>query len=435
MSVYSVAYNVLGTALAAVTLPLWAPYVMAKRKYRVSFLRRCGAVTDDLVQRLGRKPNIWIHAVSVGEFNLAATMLEHLRPRYPGYQFVVSVTTLTGYEVAGKRLKPEDVLIFFPLEFQPCTERIVKLVRPHLAIIVETEIWPNFIYSLHRRNVPVMMANGRVSAKSFRRYCLAKPLMRDVLSRFARFNMQTGRDADHIIGVGAPPDKVVVTGNIKFDAAKLADACQPDEALRAEIGMPADTPVFLAAALEKTGDEDPHMLDVLERLRAVFPNAAMIIVPRHPERGQDIARLVASRGHVPRRRSQHELFDDPAKQVFIVDTVGELTRFYTLAKTVFVGKSLFPPGGGQNMIEPVALGLPVLYGPYTSNFRGVADTLAEHGGARVVTSVAELADATIELWQQPGRARDMVAKGQAFIRSQQGATRRNVEAALDLLKP
>jgi 3-deoxy-D-manno-octulosonic-acid transferase len=247
--------------------------------------------------------------------------------------------------------------------------------------------------------------------------------------------MQTERDAEHIVKLGVPAGKVTVAGNIKFDSAKLTAANQPDEALRAEIGMPAGTPVFLAAALDKTGDEDPHMLDVLVRLRARFADAALMIVPRHPERGPDIARLVASRGLVPRRRSQKESFDDPAKQVFIVDTVGELTRFYTLAKTVFVGKSLFPPGGGQNMIEPVAQGLPVVYGPYTSNFRGVADTLAEHGGARIVQSVDELVTATIELWEQSDHARAMVAQGQAFIRSQQGATRRNVETALALLSP
>ena len=435
MSFYRFAYNAAGSALATATIPAWVPYMLARRKYRVSFLRRCGFINKQTRTRLAAQPNIWVHAVSVGEFNLAATLLDQLRPHYPHHQFVVSVTTLTGHEVAQKRLRPEDVLIFFPIEILPSMAHVVRLVGPRLAIIVETEIWPNFIYCIGSRGVPCFMANGRVSAKSFRRYHRVKPFMKDVLARIARFNMQTEHDATRVISLGAPADRVTVAGNIKFDAVKLASSCQADEALRAEIGMPVGTPVFLAAALDRTGDEDPHMLEVLARVRAEVPAAALMIVPRHPERGADIGRMVAARGYVPRRRSLREQFDSPATQVFIVDTVGELTRFYTLAKTVFVGKSLFPPGGGQNMIEPIALGLPVLYGPYTSNFRGVADTLAEHGGARIVSSIDELARATIALWNEPETARAMVAKGQAFIRAQQGATQRNVETALELLPP
>ena len=435
MSFYRFAYNAAGTVLAAATIPVWVPYMLARRKYRLSFLRRCGFINEQTRLRLAAKPNIWIHAVSVGEFNLAATLLDQLRPHYPHHQFVVSVTTLTGHEVAQKRLRPEDILLFFPIEFLPSMAHVVSLVSPRLAIIVETEIWPNFIYCLSNLGVPCFMANGRVSAKSFRRYHRVKPFMKDVLGRITRFNMQTEHDATRVISLGAPADRVTVAGNIKFDAVKLAPSCQADEALRAEIGMPIGTPVFLAAALDRTGDEDPHMLEVIARVRAEVPAAALMIVPRHPERGADIARMVAAHGLVPRRRSRREKFNEPATQVFIVDTVGELTRFYTLAKTVFVGKSLFPPGGGQNMIEPVALGLPVLYGPYTSNFRGVADTLAEHGGARIVSTVDELAQAVVTLWNEPERARTMVAKGQTFIRAQQGATQRNAETALELLPP
>jgi len=162
---------------------------------------------------------------------------------------------------------------------------------------------------------------------------------------------------------------------------------------------------------------------------------ALIIVPRHPERGEDIARLAASRGYIPRRRSLKESFDEPARQIFIVDTVGELRRFYSLASVVYVGKSLFPPGGGQNMIEPVALGKPTLYGPYTKNFRGIADVLAGHGGARIIHSAEELAAAVVQLYTTPAATRELVHNGQAFILSQQGATRRTIETVTALLPP
>jgi len=435
MSVYAWTYNLLGNPLGLATLPAWLPYLLCRRKYRRSLARRAGWLPAHDQARLRPGQTIWIHAVSVGEFTLAATLIEQLRPHCPKLQFVVSVTTLTGYEMAKTRLTAEDVLIFFPLEFWPVMARMVARVRPRAAVIVETEIWPNFLYALARHKIPCVLANGRISQKSFDRYRLARPFMRDVLGRFAQCNMQTEHDAERLLALGAPPARVQVAGNIKFDAARLVATPAPDASLRDELGLPADVPVFLAAALDKAGDEDALMIDVLEQLRRHTPRAALIIVPRHPERGPEIARLVEQRGYVPRRRSQGAHFTDAAREIYIVDTIGELKRFYTIVQAVFVGKSLFAPGGGQNMIEPIALGVPTLYGPYTANFRGVADVLLEHGGARLVRSAGELAAAIQELWRDPAAAGAMVQRGQAFIRSQQGATQRNVASILAALHP
>jgi len=433
MSIYGLIYNFIGTIAAGLLLPLWLPYVLAKKKYRVSFICRSGFLSNEIKEKLKRKPNIWIHAVSVGEFNLAATLIEKLRPLCPKVQFVVSVTTLTGYEVASKKLTDADILIFFPTELFTIMNKIVGLVNPKVAVIIETEIWPNFVYSLAKRGCPLILSNGRLSEKSFGRYKLVKPFIKDVLKNFARFNMQTERDAKRIIELGAQKNKVSITGNIKFDSAKIVDCPEKDEEIISEICIPPNTPIFLAAALEKTGREDPIAINVFEKLREKFPEAALIIVPRHPERGADIAKLVAARGCVPRLRSKKEKFDNPKKQIFILDTVGELARFYTLAKIVFVGKSLFKPGGGQNMIEPVALGLPVIYGKYTGNFRGIADVLASHGGAKIVADENELANTIINLWENQEAAAEMVARGQSYIRAQQGATQKNINKILSLL--
>jgi 3-deoxy-D-manno-octulosonic-acid transferase len=414
---------------------VWLPYVIARHKYRASFLARAGVLPPGVREKLKEKPTIWLHAVSVGEFLLAHTLLEQLRPCYPGHRFVVTVTTLTGYAVARSKLSNDDILLFFPVEFYPIMSRIVSCVRPELALIVETEIWPNFIYCLDKLNVPVVMVNGRLSEKSFSRYIHVKPFIRDVLRRFARFLMQAEEGEQRIIALGAPVEKVAVSGNIKFDSVTVSENPRPDTPLAAELSLPADVPFLIMAALEKTGREDGVALDVIERIRTREPGMGLIIVPRHPERGEDIARLVASRGYVPRRRSRKEPFDDPSRQVFIVDTVGELQRFYSLASVVYVGKSLFPPGGGQNMIEPVALGKPTVYGPHTKNFRGIADVLADHNGAKIVHSPEELADTVAALYASPAEARQLVFNGQAFIRSQQGATRRTIETIHELLPP
>ena len=433
MSLFGKTYNTIGTLLAGISLPVWLPYVLLRRKYRTSFLRRAGMLPEGTQKKLKEKPTIWMHAVSVGEFLLAHTLLEQLRPLYPRHRFVVTVTTLTGYEVASGKLSPDDILLFFPVEFYPIMQRIVSCVNPELALIVETEIWPNFIYCLDALNVPVVLVNGRLSEKSFPRYKRFKPFIEDVLRRFARFVMQSDEGAQRVIALGAPRDRVSVSGNIKFDSTQITAEPCGDAALAAELGLPQAIPILIMAALEKTGREDPVAIDVIEQIRRDIPDMALIIVPRHPERGEEIARLVESRGYIPRRRSLKESFDDPARQIFIVDTVGELRRFYSLASVVYVGKSLFPPGGGQNMIEPVAIGKPTLYGPYTKNFRGIADVLAGHDGARIIHSAEELAAATVHLYKNPTEARQVVQNGQAFILTQQGATHKTIETVMTLL--
>ncbi len=433
MSFYSTAYNIFGTATAGITLPVWLPYVLAKRKYRLSLLRRSGFISNNIKEKLKKKPNIWVHAVSVGEFNLAATLIEKLKPRCPDFQFVVSVTTLTGYKVASKKLTDDDVLIFFPTEFKPVMNKVINLVNPKLAVIIETEIWPNFVYGLAERGIPLILANGRISEKSFSRYKRVKPFIKNVLQNFSHFNMQTDHDAERILGIGADENQVSVTGNIKFDSAKIVEKPVADIDFLNELSLKQNTHIFLAAALEKTGREDPIAINVFEKLREKHPEAALVIVPRHPERGADIAKLVSSRGFIPRQRSKGEKFDNTEKQIFILDTVGELARLYTLAKIVYVGKSLLKPGGGQNMIEPVGLGLPVIYGKYTGNFRGIADVLASHGGSKIVADENELTNMVIDLWNNPEKTAEMVANGQNYIRSQQGATQKNIDTIISLL--
>lgn len=433
MSIYSKAYNYLGLPLAVLASPLWLPFLLAKKKHRENFWQRLGFLTEAQKARLPEKPRIWIHAVSVGEFNLTLTLLKTLMPLVPDFGFVVSVTTITGYEVAEKKLPPEVGLIYFPMEFYPCMNHVLNVVRPAAAVVMETEIWPSFIYGLKSRDVPVLLANGRLSDKSFQGYGKVRPFVRDVLGCLRRCMMQTPGDAKRILKLGARAESVSCDGNIKFDSVAAEGSAPRDEALAEELGLPAGHDLLLGAALEKSGREDGMMLDVFALVRRERPGCGLVLVPRHPERGAEIAALVRERGYEPRRRSLKERFDDPERQVFIVDTVGELKRFYTLSAAVYVGKSMYAPGGGQNMLEPVALGRPTLYGRYTRNFKGIADVLAQKGGAEVVKDPWQLKERICELLEDRAVAQRMVERGQAYIRTQQGVTRRIADEIVKML--
>lgn len=434
MSYYSKLYNLVLLPSVVIASPVWLPVLLSKKKHRVNFWQRLGFLTKEQKARLPKKPRIWFHAVSVGEFNLTLTLLNVLRPLLKDkYSFVVSVTTATGYEIAQKKLPPEDGLIYFPAEFYFSMEHVIKVVNPVAAVIMETEIWPNFIWGLAKRRIPVLLANGRLSDNSFHGYGRIKLFVRDVLRNIDRCMMQTPGDARRLLRLGARAETVSCDGNIKFDSVAAYEPAPRDKDLIDELGLPENYEVLLGAALEKSGREDGMMLDVFSLVRREHKELALIMVPRHPERGDAMAEAVKARGFIPRRRSLKERFTDPSKEVYIVDTIGELKRFYTLCSIAYVGKSMFSPGGGQNMLEPVALGRPTLYGPHTRNFRGIADVLAQRGGSEIAQDAWQLKEKISEILSDHKRAFDLVQRGQAYIRTQQGVTARIADEIVNML--
>ncbi|MBR5902476.1 hypothetical protein IKZ40_09095 [bacterium] len=434
MSFYSKLYNLVLLPTVVVASPVWLPVLLSKKKHRVNFWQRLGFLERAQKERLPKKPRIWFHAVSVGEFNLTLTLINVLRPMLQDkYSFVVSVTTATGYEVAMKKLPPEDGLIYFPAEFYFSMEHVIKVVDPVAAVIMETEIWPNFIWGLKKRGIPILLANGRLSDNSFHGYGRIKLFVKDVLRNIDRCMMQTPGDARRLLRLGARADTVSCDGNIKFDSVAASRPAEKDPDLIGELKMPGEGEIFLAAALEKSGREDEMIMDVFALVRRERPGCGLVMVPRHPERGPAMAELIKSRGFVPRMRSKKETFEDPKKEIYIVDTVGELKRFYTLCDIAYVGKSMFPPGGGQNMLEPVALGRPTLYGPHTKNFRGIADVLAQKRGAEIVQDAWQLKERVCELLKDKESAAGMVGRGQEYIRAQQGVTARIADEIVKML--
>ena len=361
--------------------------------YMPAFLarRRRAGYGHDLAQRFGRlgdglptEPRCWVHAVSVGESAAAVPLVEAIHRRWPELGIVVSTITPTGARIVADRLAGTAVHRYFPLDLPGPVRRALEAARPRFFIAIETELWPNFLRALARRRIPSMIANGRISDRSFRRYLRVRWLMRRVLADISVFAMQSEEDARRIVALGAPPSRVVVTGNLKSDLVPEAEPA--DAAWRERLGLDATDRLWIAGSTHR--GEEAIVLDVFLRARARCPRLSLLVAPRHPERAAEVEDLIRERGLTPARRSR--LPDGRAPgAVVILDTVGELAALYGLAEVVFVGGSLVPIGG-HNLLEPAMQGKPVLYGPHTSNFREGAERLQRSGGGIVVKDGLEL---------------------------------------------
>ncbi len=401
--------------------------------YLPAFLARRGRAGygRDLAQRLGRlgdglppEPRCWIHAVSVGESAAAVPLVEEIRRRWPELGIVVSTITPTGARIVGERLAGTATHRYFPIDLPGPVRRALDAARPRFFIAIETELWPNFLRALARRRIPAMIANGRISDRSFRRYRWVRGLMRRVLANVSVFAMQTEEDARRIIALGAPPSRVVVTGNLKTDLVPEAAGDEP-AVWRERLGLGADAPLWIAGSTHR--GEDALVLDAFLGARVRCPGLALLLAPRHPERAGEVEELIRARGLAAVRRSRLPADRAPGA-VVILDTVGELAALYALAEVVFVGGSLVPIGG-HNVLEPAMRGKPVLVGPHTSNFREGAELLQRSGGGLVVKDGAELERELARLLEDRELARRMgEAARHAFV-GRQGA----VSATLDLV--
>jgi 3-deoxy-D-manno-octulosonic-acid transferase len=405
-------------------LALYAPLVALRRLFRrghpVHLRQRLGYIGEGLPP----EPRCWVHAVSVGEAVTAVPLVEALRQRWPTLTVIVTTVTPTGARIVADRLDGAATHRYFPLDLPGPVSRALDAVRPHFFIGMETELWPNFLGALARRRVPSMIANGRISDRSFRRYQWIKFVTRPMLESITVLGMQSQEDARRAIALGAPPERVVVTGSMKTDA--LAGIPGARELWERLLGLVARERIWVAGSTHR--GEDQVIAEVFARLRADHGDLVLLLAPRHPERVPEVERLLADRGLPSVRRSRLPAARAAGTPVIILDTVGELATLYQLAEVVFVGGSLVPTGG-HNMLEPALRSKPVLFGPYTSNFRESAELLIEAGGARRVTDAGSLESAVRELLEKPEMARVMGEVGyQAVIRRQGG-----VRATLELV--
>ncbi|MFP4136914.1 MAG: lipid IV(A) 3-deoxy-D-manno-octulosonic acid transferase [Halomonas sp.] len=402
-------------------------------------LRREHGLTDPRPLRLGRiSPTpagegvLWLQCASLGEVQAARPLIEALLERYPGHRLVVTTMTATGAErvraLAEGRSDGRLVHHFLPLDFPRAATRFVERLRPELALFFETELWPNLLHACRLFGVPVAVVNGRLSPRALRGYRRLRPLLREALSRVDWLAAKSEADAARFVELGMAPARTGVVGSLKFDIAPDSEVREVSERLRTRLGR---CEVWVAGSTHE--GEEALLLSAHRRLRERFPAALLILVPRHPQRFEAVARLCDQAGLPAARRSQ-EGHPGAGAAVYLGDTMGELAALYGAADLAFVGGSLVPVGG-HNLLEPAALGVPVLSGPELANFADVAEALRGADALVEVADEAALAEALAALFADPAERRRLGEAGRAVVAANRGALAKTLDGLERLLPP
>ena len=372
-------------------------------------------------------PRIWIHAVSVGEAQAALPLVQALRERHPGHRLLITTTTPTGSARVRALFGDGVEHVYLPYDLPGAARRFLATFQPALALIMETELWPNLFHACRQRDIPLLVLNARLSERSLRGYRHMAALSRATLADIRWLAVQGESDARRFLSLGADPGQVRVCGSIKFDVHLPASLREEAEVLRRSFGV--ERPVWIAASTHE--GEDEQVLEAFRRLRTAdaHPHALLVLVPRHPERFAAVASLCRAAGHRLVERSSG-LPCTPDTDIYLGDTMGELPMLMAATDVVFMGGSLVPTGG-HNMLEPAALGLPVVFGPHVFNFEEISARLLEAGAARQVRDAAGLA-AVVTEWLADANARHEVGeRGRVFVEDNRGAR----ERMLALIEP
>lgn len=364
---------------------------------------------------------VWFHGVSVGEIHLLRQVVAAFRQRYPDLPCVLSTTTETGYDEARKCF-PDLFVFFFPFDFSWAVRRALRVLAPRMIVLAEAELWPNFLLAAQQQKVPVAVINGRMSPRSLRRYLWIKPLSRWLFGQLDLLMMQTEHYARAVRILGVDPDRVVVTGNIKFDGV-LTDRQNPrTHFLRELLEVKDEERIWIAGSTQ--APEEEIVLRIWQKLRIDHPKLRLFLVPRHKDRFEEVAQLVARSGEDFARRSSCA---NMAKPVVLMDTIGELGPLWGLADVAFVGGSLDGRRGGQNMIEPAAFGAAVVFGPHVWNFADTAARLIEAYAACQITDAGQLETVVRLLLEDEAERHQLGTAARDFVLRQQGATRETIE--------
>jgi len=406
--------------------PYWLFQMARHGKYREGFLERLGRVPSRLRLPEGNERTIWVHAVSVGEVLAVERLVEDLRRHWPQHKIFISTTTDTGQALARKRFGEESVF-YFPMDFAFAIRPYLRALRPEMVVIAETEFWPNFLRLAHASGARIAVVNARISDRSWPRYRRFRGLLEKVLINVDLFLAQTSEDATRLHDIGALPERVQVTGNLKFDIpVPIPPAIV--ESLRKSMSASAAGPVLVCGST--VDGEESLLLKAFENVLVQHPGAAMILAPRHPERFPAVADLLEQMSIRFYRRSLWN-GESLTGRVFLLDTIGELAAIYALADLAFVGGSLVPRGG-HNIIEPAQYGVVILVGNHTENFRDIVSLFESRDAVRIV-GPAELPLVFLELLANDAERRAFGERAAETARAQLGATARTVDQLQELM--
>lgn len=412
-------------AIWRIVVYLLLPYALGNLAWRAL---RYPAYWRRWPERFGFVPSltgqraIWVHAVSVGEVRSAAPLVAALVERYPEHRVVVTTMTPTGSEQVRQLFGERVSHCYVPYDFPDAVRRFFDRVRPELAVVAETEFWPNIFVECGRRRIPLFLVNGRVSQASLRGYLRVPEVAREMLANATLLCAQTRVDAQRLRNLGVQSERVHVTGNLKFDVELPVALLEEARELRGHWGR--ERPVLIAASTHP--GEERKVLDAFEALRARHPGLLLVLVPRHPERFAAVARLCRARGHATALRSRTSAALPPGTAVLVGDTMGELQRLYAAADVAFIGGSLVPHGG-QNLLEACAVNVPVVFGPHMFHFEEISAMALERGAARQVLDVAELAAAVELYFEQPELRRAAGRAAHTLVADNRGALARTLE--------
>jgi 3-deoxy-D-manno-octulosonic-acid transferase len=437
-------YSLLMGLAALLLTPYWFVRGLRHGKYFSNLRERLGFSFPALAKLPADSTGaIWIHAVSVGEALSGITLARRLKETYPNRPLIVSTTTQTGQALARERLPFADAVIYFPLDWGFCVRRALDAVRPSVVLVLETEIWPNFLRETGRRRIPVLFVSGRISDRSFARYqsyfgafgFFLRPFLRDALSNASSFLMQSEKDAERVRALGAPLDRVRVSGNLKYDLEVPAPTPLSNW-LATEIKRSGRSPIIVAGSIVAT--EEPHALIAFGTLQGEYPKALLVLAPRKPECFDEAAEFIDESHRKFIRRSRLPIPGPASKQtdgnsntatiaddvsVLLLDSIGELASLYGLADGAFVGGSLVS-SGGHNILEPAAFGKIPVFGPSMENFSEIASRFIAAGAAIQVESPEDVGVAWIELFRDPERMQRMSETARRLVADSRGATDR-----------
>jgi 3-deoxy-D-manno-octulosonic-acid transferase len=411
----------------------YLPILIFKGKLHRDFLQRFGVYDKATVGFFGSSTGkIWIQAVSVGEVALCKMFIPLLKEKYPGREIVLSTITKTGYDLAKKSFARSATVIYFPLDFSFIVRKVVKLIRPRLFIMIETEIWPNLLREMSANGVPCILVNGRISDKSIGKYRLVKPFLKGVLDKIMLFCMRSTVDADRIIELGAQKQRVKVTGNMKFDIGP-APRQGHEKGAAASLGLSGSEKLFVAGSTHP--GEEEMVLEAFTAATRDLSSLRLLIAPRHIDRVVDIEAAVKKFGFKPLRvttLSGSQAVQD-ASSVLILDTIGQLNDIYSVATLVYVGGSLVKHGG-HNPIEPAVFEKAILFGPHMFNFRDTASVFVRQNAAMQVSDSASLSEKVSLLLRDESQRRWLGQNARRVVAENRGATERNLKAIKEVAR-